>query len=66
MPRTLKRALNIRMLVKIMSVIVTTVSNIAMSVASGCILVARSFRATAILLCLSLFWLRESFEIWGM
>jgi hypothetical protein len=54
------------MLVKIMSVIVTTVSNIAMSVASGCILVARSFRATAILLCLSLFWLRESFEIWGM
>jgi hypothetical protein len=38
--RTLKRGLNIRMLVKIMSVIVTAVSNIAMSVASGCILVA--------------------------
>jgi len=40
-----------------MSVIVTGVSNIAMNVVPGCSLVAGSFRATTVLLCLSLFWL---------
>jgi hypothetical protein len=54
-PPSVKRRLNITMLVKIMSVIFTGVSNIAMNVVPGCTLVAESFRATAILLCLSLF-----------
>lgn len=54
------------MLVKIMSVIVTGVSNNAMNAVPGCSLVVGSVRAPTVLMCLSLFSVDESFEIWGM